>query len=303
MDTKHDLYPSRLGRELDMFERLDPVVYDRPQAPGRGPLADEQVASYERDGYLFFPEFFSQTEIRRFIEELRRLSNEPALAAEDGVIREPESDEVRSVFDVHKRSELFARLMRDPRVLDMARQLLNSDVYIHQSRINYKPGFKGKGFNWHSDFETWHTEDGMPKMRALSCSIILTDNHLFNGPLMLIPGSHRYFVPCREPTPEDNYKMSLRSQTIGVPDEGKLGALMGRHGIQAPTGKAGSLLLFECNTLHGSNANMSPDPRSNVFFVYNSVTNTPRRPYGARRPRPAFLGEQDDFTPLEPVRH
>ena len=301
MDTKHDLYPSRLGRRLDMFERLDPVVYDRPRAPGRGPLSEEQVATYERDGYLFFPEFFTQSEIHRFSEELRRLSRDTALAAEDGVIREPESDEVRSVFDVHKRSELFAGLMRDPRVLDRARQLLDSDVYIHQSRINYKPGFKGKGFNWHSDFETWHAEDGMPKMRALSCSIILTDNHQFNGPLMLIPGSHKYFVPCTEPTPEDNYKMSLRSQTIGVPDEGKLGALMRRHGIQAPTGKAGSLLLFECNTLHGSNANMSPDPRSNVFFVYNGVTNTPREPYGARTPRPAFLGEREDFTPLRPL--
>lgn len=64
------------------------------------------------------------------------------------------------------------------------------DVYIHQSRINDKFGFKGSGFNWHSDLETWHSEDGMPRMRALSASLMLTDNNEFNGPLMLIPGSH-----------------------------------------------------------------------------------------------------------------
>src|SRR3546814_10756649 len=44
------------------------------------------------------------------------------------------------------------------------------------SRLNYKPGFKGKEFYWHSDFETWHVEDGMPQMRALSMSILLAEN-------------------------------------------------------------------------------------------------------------------------------
>lgn len=54
------------------------------------------------------------------------------------------------------------------------RQILGSEVYIHQSRVNYKPGYGGTGFYWHSDFETWHSEDGMPRMRALSVSIALT---------------------------------------------------------------------------------------------------------------------------------
>ena len=55
--------------------------------------------------------------------------------------------------------------------MTIAEQILGSQVYIHQSRVNLKPGFKGKEFYWHSDFETWHIEDGMPRMRALSCSI------------------------------------------------------------------------------------------------------------------------------------
>lgn len=41
----------------------------------------------------------------------------------------------------------------------------------------------------------------MPRMRSLSCSIVLTDNNEFNGPLMLIPGSQKYFIPCVGRTP------------------------------------------------------------------------------------------------------
>ena len=102
---------------------------------------------------------------------------------------------------------------------------------MHQSRINYKPGFHGKGFNWHSDFETWHAEDGMPSMHAVSASIVLTDNHHFNGPLMLIPGSHKVFVPCLGATPDDHHKQSLKTQEFGVPGNDVLQALIERGGI------------------------------------------------------------------------
>ena len=89
---------------------------------------------------------------------------------------EPGSRELRSLFAVHRSSAVLKALCQHPKLVDIARQLLGSDVYIHQSRVNYKGGFRGKEFYWHSDFETWHVEDGMPRMRALSCSILLTDN-------------------------------------------------------------------------------------------------------------------------------
>src|SRR5690606_18676180 len=116
-----------------------------------------------------------------------------------------------------------------------ARQILGGEVYLHQSRANLKPGFKGKEFYWHSDFETWHTEDGMPRMRALSVSIALTENYPFNGPLMLIPGSHKTFVACVGRTPENHYKQSLKRQELGTPDRESLKRLADRGGIVAPT--------------------------------------------------------------------
>ncbi len=216
----------------------------------------------------------------------------------DSIITDPETGELRSVFNMHRISERFDALTRDPRILGMVRQLLGSDVYVHQSRINDKFGFQGNGFNWHSDFETWHSEDGMPRMRALSASLMLTDNNEFNGPLMLMPGSHHYFVPCIEQTPEDNWKRSLKTQRIGVPEQTVLQDLANRGGIQAPKGPPGSLLLFERNTLHASNKNLSPWPRSNLFFVYNSVDNALEAPYCGNEPRPEFLAARKNVGRL-----
>ena len=128
---------------------------------------------------------------------------------------------------------------------------------------------------------------------------MLTDNNEFNGPLMLIPGSHHQFVPCQGATPDDNWKSSLKAQEAGVPSQKNLQDLVNRGGIQAPKGPAGSLLLFECNTLHASNSNMSPWPRSNLFFVYNSVDNALGQPYAADNPRPSFLANRDKPQALE----
>ena len=47
-----------------------------------------------------------------------------------------------------------------------------------------------------------------------------------------------------------------------------------------------------------SSANITPLPRSNVFVVYNSVHNTPVKPFCGLPPRPNFIAERQDFTPV-----
>src|SRR5690606_32238298 len=183
---------------------------------------------------------------------------------------------------------------------DVAQFLLNDKVYIHQSRLNYKPGFEGKEFYWHSDFETWHVEDGMPRMRALSMSVLLAENTPDNGPLMLMPGSHRVFLTCIGATPDDHYRSSLKKQEYGVPDRQSLTELAHRHGITAPTGKAGTVVIFDCNTMHGSNGNITPYPRANAFFVYNAVSNRLQEPFGAQKPRPDFIAARGAPMPVAP---
>jgi ectoine hydroxylase len=302
METRtDDFYPTRLERPTKSFERQDPVVHSKGSDRTDGPLSETELAQYERDGFLVFNRFLDQATVRQFREDLRAYEDDESILRSEGTITEPGKQEIRSIFGIHELSDRFDRLTRDPKILAMVRQLLGSEAYIHQSRINFKPGFHGKGFDWHSDFETWHAEDGMPRMRAVSFSIALTDNTPFNGPLMLIPGSHKTFVPCVGRTPEDNYQSSLKKQELGVPNDRDLAAMADEYGIKAPTGPAGSLIIFECNTLHASNANISPWPRSNLFFVYNSVENQLQAPFCGNKPRPDFLGNRTNTEALVPV--
>ncbi|WP_326599691.1 ectoine hydroxylase [Streptomyces sp. NBC_01803] len=289
-----DLYPTR-GRTEVATPRQDPVVWSTPGTPG--PFAADELAAFERNGFAAVERLVAPEEVLTYRAELDRLIADPAVRADDRSIVEPASREIRSVFEVHRMSEVFAGLVRDPRVVGRARQILGSDVYVHQSRINVKPGFGASGFYWHSDFETWHAEDGLPRMRTVSVSIALTDNLDTNGGLMIMPGSHLTFLGCAGETPKDNYKKSLRMQEAGTPSDEALTGFADRHGIKLFTGPAGSATWFDCNCVHGSGDNITPYPRSNVFIVFNSVENTAVEPFAAPVRRPEFIGARD-FTPV-----
>jgi len=291
MDAMVDLYPSRQEPTPSILPRRDPVVYGGAvHAEG---LLPETLDQYQRDGYLSFDSFLNRESLTAIAADMERLRNE-AEPDDPAVVREPGGDVVRSIFEVHRRSALVARLIRDPRLLEPVRQILGGPVYVHQSRINFKTGFDGAPFYWHSDFETWHVEDGMPRMRAVSVQITLSENTPLNGPLMLVPGSHLHYVACVGETPEDHYKTSLRQQDYGVPDRTSLGLLVERAGrIASPTGPGGAMVLFDCNTLHGSNSNITPLPRTNLFIVFNSVENRLVAPFGGTRPRPDFIAARE----------
>ncbi|MEU6487027.1 ectoine hydroxylase [Streptomyces sp. NPDC046887] len=282
-----DLYPTRGAAEV-RTPRRDPVVW--------GQLTPE-LESFERDGFLAVDQLLTPDEVGVYQAELDRLVSDPQVRADERSIIEPRSQDVRSVFEVHRISEVFARLVRDERVVGKAREILGSEVYVHQSRINVKPGFGASGFYWHSDFETWHAEDGLARMRTVSVSIALTENHDTNGGLMIMPGSHQTFLGCAGETPKDNYKKSLQMQDAGIPSDEALTGFAEAHGIKLFTGKAGSATWFDCNAMHGSGDNITPFPRSNVFIVFNSVENTAVEPFAAPIRRPEFIGARD-FTPV-----
>jgi ectoine hydroxylase len=302
MSEPVDKYPSRAGREACLEPRLDPVVY-APASPRLLPhLSSEQVAQYERDGYLVLHDVFSSEEIQCFKDELERLRKDAILTGNDEVISEPGSGDIRSIFRVHSISPVFRRLASDLRLAGIAQGLLDDDVYIHQSRLNYKPGFRGKEFYWHSDFETWHVEDGMPAMRALSMSIALTENTRHNGPLMLMPGSHKAFAVCTGETPANHFKASLKKQEYGVPEDDLLAQLASHNGVVSAVAKPGSVIIFDCNTMHGSNSNITPDPRSNAFFVYNAISNRVVQPFCDQPPRPEYIATREHVEIIKPQR-
>ena len=294
-ETPHDAYPSRIGDEAAILGRLDPVVY--PADPGRAPLAPSLVEQYRRDGFVVLEDLFSIHEISLLQEELNCL-REQADNDSETRIHEPADNTLRSIFAIHQSNTRFERLSCDSRLVDVARYLLDDEVYIHQSRLNYKPGFRGKEFYWHSDFETWHVEDGMPRMRALSMSITLTENNACNGALMLIPGSHKSFVACEGLTPQNHFRDSLRKQEYGVPSDALLNQLVKEGGIVTADAKPGSVIVFDCNTMHGSNGNITPWPRSNAFFVYNAMSNRVVAPFCKQAPRPEYICTRQEFRPV-----
>ncbi|WP_145498237.1 ectoine hydroxylase [Streptomyces sp. CFMR 7] len=294
-EVRADLYPSRGAAEMTT-PRQDPVIWSAPGAPG--PIAAKDLQSYEHDGFLTVDQLITPDEVAVYRAELDRLIADPLIRADERSIVEKQSQNVRSVFEVHRISEVFAGLVRDERVVGRARQILGSDVYVHQSRINVKPGFGASGFYWHSDFETWHAEDGLPNMRTVSVSIALTENFDTNGGLMIMPGAHKTFLGCAGETPKDNYKKSLQMQDAGTPSDEALTKMADRHGIRLFTGKAGSATWFDCNAMHGSGDNITPYARSNVFIVFNSVENTAQEPFAAPIRRPEFIGARD-FTPVK----
>lgn len=288
-----DLYPTRSGETTEVLPRTGPIVFGSPED---GPLEAADLKHFEDAGYLTIDQLITSEELTLFTEELQRLSHDPEVKADERTVVEAESDEVRSIFDIHRTNEIFRKIANDPRLVDRARQILGTDVYIHQSRINYKPGFVGKEFSWHSDFETWHAEDGMPTPRAVSLSLSLTDNYSFNGPLMIMPGSHKRYISCVGGTPEDNYRKSLIMQGAGTPDRQTLSDFADEYGIDVLEGAAGGAIMFDSNCMHASNGNVTPFSRSNIFIVYNSVENTCAEPFAAPKPRPEFVGSTD-FTP------
>ncbi len=300
--TQKDLYPSRQTARPQWLERRDPVVHG--QSGATPPVDPAQIEHFARDGFMVLEEVFTPLEVQALLTEADGLRARSGLLPESR-ISEPGkdgADAVRSVFAPHIQSSVFGRIAADERLAGIARFILGDEVYVHQSRINYKPAFRGKDFYWHSDFETWHTEDGMARMRAVSMSVMLNDNHPQSGPTMFIPGSHLKYVTCVGETPDAHYRQSLKQQDYGIPDPPSLSRLVEAGGIAAPAPKAGSVVIFDCNTMHGSNSNITPYERTNAFLVFNAWSNRLAEPFGGTRPRPEFIAHRNVSGPLKPLK-
>ncbi len=294
-----NIYASRVNSKFTIIDRQEPIIYSNNLPPAS--LKPEQVQFYSDNGFLLMEGFFSSQEVEIFRREVEQLATCEEIKKAGIRFTEGESDILRSIYWIHELSHLFKQLSLDKRILDIVYYFLNDRVYIHQSRINFKPAFSGGNFYWHSDFETWHVEDGMPKMRAVSAMITLTENTELNAPLMVIPGSHKKYISCVGATPAEYYKESLKSmkrEDYGVPDQASITQLAEENGIVAIKAAAGSLIFFDCNILHGSNNNISPYPRTNLFFIYNSLENALQKPFGGLKPRPEFLATRENIKPL-----
>ena len=260
-------------------------------------LTAEQVRSYEEQGHVLLPECFSPSEVAVLKAELPKIFGEDSPRK----VVEKEGSTVRSVYGVHQWNEVFSRLTRHPRIVEPAIQILQSDIYVYQFKINAKAAFAGDVWEWHQDYTYWQKEDGMPTARATNAVVFLDEVTEFNGPIFLISGSHKkgmIDVPARDRLNGTQVKRAaayrdspdwisdLTAELRYSLDRDVVTKLVNRYGIVAPKGRSGSVLFFDSNLVHGSPNNISPFDRVMVLISFNSVENVPAiRP----DPRPDFL--------------
>ena len=129
-------------------------------------------------------------------------------------------------------------------------EILGSDTMILTSKLNTKAPGGGRAVEWHQDWAFYpHTNDDL-----LAMGLMLEDVTPENGPLMVIPGSHRgpilshhaNGVFCGAIDPDDP-----------LFDPGKAMTL---------TGRAGSMTVHHVRILHGSAPNMSDRARLILFY-------------------------------------
>ena len=268
-------------------------------------LSQQQLESYQKNGFLILENYFSYAELNIIKAEL------PRLFAEDTPRRILErSGAVRSIFAPHITNKVFWYLARLSRLVEPVKQILGSEVYIHQYKVNAKVALEGEQWEWHQDFLYWHKEDNMPTDRVLSVVLFLQDVNDFNSPMLVIPGSHKKgmidLMPhekfrSREST-QDNISQNepgwISTLTADLKykiDKDILAKLVEESNIFAVKGSAGFVLLFHANLLHASAGNLSPWDRFSVFITYNSVENTLGE---VEKPRPEFIAHRN-FRPVE----
>jgi ectoine hydroxylase len=253
-------------------------------------LTPEQLKAFDEDGYVLFPNCFSEAEVA-----LLRGEADTILRSDRKEVWREKTGAPRTAFAAHTYSEAFRLMAHHPRLIAPLMQLFGEGVYVHQFKINAKAAFEGDVWQWHQDYGTWARDDGMPAPRAMNISIFLDEVLPINGPLMLIPRSHRHGTLAA------GHDLATTSYPLWTLDNETVARLAaeaappGGIGIVAPTGKPGTVLMFHGNLVHASPPNITPYPRKIVYLTLCAVSN-----HITRFTRPEWIAHRD-FAAIVPV--
>jgi ectoine hydroxylase len=247
-------------------------------------LNSAQIKAFDEQGYVFFPNCFSEEEIA-----LLRDDAEAILKLDRQEIWREKTGAPRTAFAAHTFNETFRLLACHPRLVEPLQQIFGEDVYVHQFKLNAKAAFEGDVWQWHQDYGTWARDDGMPSPRAMNIAVFLDEVMPINGALMLIPKSHRQGVLAA------GHDKLTTSYPLWTLDKETVTQLAAEGGIVAPTGKPGSVLMFHGNVVHASPPNITPYPRKIVYLTLCAVSN-----HITKFTRPEWIAHRD-FTRIVPV--
>jgi hypothetical protein len=232
---------------------------------GEPRIAAGDVAAYARDGFVVIPDIFDAHELAALRAESLALCRGAFGAIRGFVPPDPGADDAttmgRYMVGVmpHKLDgSLFAREVRNPRIVDVVTHLIGPDVKAVHSQIFFKaPGMPGNAL--HQDERFIPTRD----RSLVTAWIALEDARIANGCLRVIPGSHRPSVlwPMRR---HENPELDRAEELHGF--------AWSRDAVVPVEVPAGAAVFFDGYLIHGSYPNRSAgQTRRALLYVYASA--------------------------------
>ena len=221
-------------------------------------ISAEHVQFYRDNGYIVVPDLVDAAtlaELRRavagHVERARTVSRHDDVYDLEPSHR-PDRPRVRRIKKPHALDAVFDRVMRSEAILAVTRQLIGPAVRLYGSKLNIKAPEYGSPVEWHQDWAFYpHTNDDV-----LAVGVMLDDMRLENGPLLVMPGSHKgptwdhhadgYFCGAIDP---DACPLDF-SQAVPL------------------TGRAGSCSFHHVRLVHGSAQNTSALPRQLLLYEF-----------------------------------
>ena len=219
-------------------------------------LTDKQISDYFEQGYLLVENVITDTQLKTlqnitydFIEASKTVTESNDVYDLDAG-HTAENPKLTRIKLPHKQHAYFDEILRNSGMTEVLRDLLGDDATLLTSKLNTKAPGGGAAVEWHQDWAFYpHTNDSL-----LAFGLLLEDVEMDNGPLQVVPGSHKGPI------------LSHHNQGIFCgaidPDDPDFQ----REKIVTLTGKAGSMTVHHARTLHGSAPNQSDRPRLILFY-------------------------------------
>ena len=221
----------------------------------------EAVAFYRDNGYLVVPEVLSQAEVaalrevtEAFVERARAVtSHDEIFDLEDS--HSAAEPRVRRIKTPHQWDDTYRRMVDHPKILTALQKLWGPSIRFDVSKLNLKAAGYGAPVEWHQDWAFYpHTNDDLAAV-----GIMIDDVDDSNGPLLVIPGSHKGPIFDHH---ADGVFCGAMDPARGEVDFRKAVAL---------TGPAGSITIHHARTVHGSATNSSGRPRRLLLHQYRAA--------------------------------
>jgi chlorinating enzyme len=207
-------------------------------------LTPDQVAAYERDGYVFPVDVLSATEVAACRNELQAWE-----AARGAPIDFPEKSKSYLLFD------WADRLVHHPAVLDAVEDLIGPDILVYHSTLFLKEAHTPAYVRWHQDSTYFYLEPHL----HVTAWVALSDASELAGCMRALPGSHRWGAFEHDDRP-DPMNMIRRGQGISGRFDHEVG--------QAMPVMAGQMSLHHTDLVHASGPNDSNDRRIGYAISY-----------------------------------